>query len=164
MTLSTERFTDRELNADATTKLKSIVSTNDVANNVVNGATKPLTDVLTSQITNGEADAEPALAPIEATAAYKQNPVAYELSKLPFLSSRRVKVIIAGAGASALSFAHEVETGKLKNIDFQIFEKNTGLGGTWFENRYPGCACDIPSHAYLVGKLIACTLEKDRLI
>jgi cation diffusion facilitator CzcD-associated flavoprotein CzcO len=24
------------------------------------------------------------------------------------------------------------------------------LGGTWWENRYPGCACDIPSHNYLV--------------
>jgi cation diffusion facilitator CzcD-associated flavoprotein CzcO len=29
-----------------------------------------------------------------------------------------------------------------------IYEKNPALGGTWFENRYPGLACDIPSHVY----------------
>lgn len=26
--------------------------------------------------------------------------------------------------------------------------RNSGIGGTWFENRYPGCACDVPAHAY----------------
>lgn len=30
----------------------------------------------------------------------------------------------------------------------QIYEKNPDIGGTWYENRYPGCACDIPSHSY----------------
>ena len=30
----------------------------------------------------------------------------------------------------------------------QIYEKNPELGGTWYENRYPGCACDVPSHNY----------------
>lgn len=30
----------------------------------------------------------------------------------------------------------------------QIYEKNPDIGGTWYENRYPGCACDIPSHNY----------------
>jgi cation diffusion facilitator CzcD-associated flavoprotein CzcO len=33
-------------------------------------------------------------------------------------------------------------------VDIRIFEKNSDLGGTWFENRYPGCACDVPSHVY----------------
>lgn len=36
----------------------------------------------------------------------------------------------------------------MKNIALQIYEKNPVVGGTWFENRYPGCACDIPSHNY----------------
>jgi cation diffusion facilitator CzcD-associated flavoprotein CzcO len=31
---------------------------------------------------------------------------------------------------------------------FQIYEKNPEVGGTWFENVYPGCACDVPSHNY----------------
>ena len=30
-----------------------------------------------------------------------------------------------------------------------MYEKNSGVGGTWFENRYPGCACDVPSHNYV---------------
>ena len=32
--------------------------------------------------------------------------------------------------------------------DFVILEKASGVGGTWYHNRYPGCACDIPSHLY----------------
>jgi cation diffusion facilitator CzcD-associated flavoprotein CzcO len=31
---------------------------------------------------------------------------------------------------------------------FAILEKAGGVGGTWYYNRYPGCACDIPSHLY----------------
>ncbi|KAF9891925.1 hypothetical protein FE257_002888 [Aspergillus nanangensis] len=90
------------------------------------------------------------LPPIEATEAYRNKyPVAYEQSKLPFDAPRRLKVIVAGAGVSGLSLAHAVQTAQLQNVDLQIFEKNAGLGGTWFENRYPGCACDIPSHNYL---------------
>ena len=32
--------------------------------------------------------------------------------------------------------------------DFLILEKAPGLGGTWWYNRYPGAACDVPSHLY----------------
>ncbi|KAK5452379.1 hypothetical protein LTS15_007445 [Exophiala xenobiotica] len=115
---------------------------NAVAHTVTNGALNGVTEADTNN-----AHREPA--PIEATEAYKKYPLAYELSKMPFLWPRRMKVIVAGAGASALSLAHEVQTGVLKNIDLHILEKNQGLGGTWFENQYPGCACDIPAHAYL---------------
>jgi cation diffusion facilitator CzcD-associated flavoprotein CzcO len=31
---------------------------------------------------------------------------------------------------------------------FEILEKADGVGGTWWHNRYPGCACDVPSHLY----------------
>jgi len=31
---------------------------------------------------------------------------------------------------------------------FVILEKNDDLGGTWRDNKYPGCACDVPSHMY----------------
>jgi cation diffusion facilitator CzcD-associated flavoprotein CzcO len=31
---------------------------------------------------------------------------------------------------------------------FEILERAGGVGGTWYHNRYPGCACDIPSHLY----------------
>jgi hypothetical protein len=91
------------------------------------------------------------LNPIEATAGYRHRyPIAYEQSKLPFDTPRAIKIIAVGAGVSGLSLAHAVETGLLANVELKILEKNAGLGGTWFENRYPGCACDIPSHNYLV--------------
>ena len=96
----------------------------------------------------------PPLKPIQETAAYKgKNDVAYGLSQKYFDTPRRVKIVVAGAGVSGIDLAHAVESGQLKNVDLRIYEKNAGLGGTWWENRYPGCACDIPSHNYLVSKL-----------
>ena len=31
---------------------------------------------------------------------------------------------------------------------YEIFEKNGGVGGTWYDNTYPGIACDVPVHLY----------------
>ncbi|MFK8020607.1 MAG: flavin-containing monooxygenase [Pseudomonadales bacterium] len=56
-----------------------------------------------------------------------------------------LKVAIIGAGMSGLLMAIKLQEA---GIAFQIFEKNDGVGGTWFENRYPGCRVDISSHAY----------------
>ncbi|KAL6710120.1 hypothetical protein ACN47E_009911 [Coniothyrium glycines] len=62
-------------------------------------------------------------------------------------SSRKVKVITIGAGLSGIQMAYKIQ--KLtENVEHVIYEKNSDIGGTWLENRYPGCACDIPSHAY----------------
>jgi cation diffusion facilitator CzcD-associated flavoprotein CzcO len=36
----------------------------------------------------------------------------------------------------------------LSNYELVVYEKNEDIGGTWFENRYPGCRCDVPSHNY----------------
>lgn len=35
-----------------------------------------------------------------------------------------------------------------RSVEHVIYEKNPDIGGTWYENRYPGAACDVPSHAY----------------
>ncbi|KAJ8114275.1 hypothetical protein ONZ43_g4940 [Nemania bipapillata] len=35
-----------------------------------------------------------------------------------------------------------------QNVDFQCYEMNVDLGGTWLVNRYPGCRCDTPAHIY----------------
>ncbi|PSN60387.1 cyclohexanone monooxygenase [Corynespora cassiicola Philippines] len=58
-----------------------------------------------------------------------------------------VKVICAGAGMTGLYLAYRMQK-TMKNYSLTIYEKNKELGGTWFENRYPGCACDVPSHIY----------------
>jgi hydroxyversicolorone monooxygenase len=39
---------------------------------------------------------------------------------------------------SGIQLAHDI-TRKMTDYEFDIYEKNSGLGGTWFENKYPGC-------------------------
>lgn len=67
----------------------------------------------------------------------------------PALASRpeaSVEVIIVGSGFSGIGMAIQLK--KAGNSSFVILEKAGGVGGTWRENRYPGCACDVPSHLY----------------
>lgn len=54
-------------------------------------------------------------------------------------------VAIVGAGASGIALAARL--GGL-GIPYVVLERNDQVGGTWFENRYPGCAVDTPNHAY----------------
>jgi cation diffusion facilitator CzcD-associated flavoprotein CzcO len=57
-----------------------------------------------------------------------------------------VDVLIVGAGFSGVCAGIKLrEAGR---NSFLIIEKSAGIGGTWWDNRYPGCACDIPSHLY----------------
>ncbi|KUI58951.1 Putative sterigmatocystin biosynthesis monooxygenase stcW [Cytospora mali] len=63
-------------------------------------------------------------------------------------NERHVKVICVGAGASGLCLAYKLQR-SFKNHSLTIYEKNPSVGGTWFENKYPGCACDVPSHNYV---------------
>ena len=56
------------------------------------------------------------------------------------------RVTIVGAGISGLCLAIQL---KRAGIDsFQILEKSHEVGGTWFDNTYPGCGCDVPSILY----------------
>lgn len=54
-------------------------------------------------------------------------------------------VVIIGAGFSGLCSAIRL---KELGIPFTVLEKNEDVGGTWLENRYPGCAVDTPNHFY----------------
>lgn len=65
----------------------------------------------------------------------------------PQCTSQAIKIIHVGAGASGLLFAHKAGK-QLQNFELVCYEKNSVIGGTWYENRYPGCACDIPAHTY----------------
>ncbi|KAI1817436.1 hypothetical protein GGS20DRAFT_533207 [Poronia punctata] len=62
---------------------------------------------------------------------------------------RPIKVIVIGFGFSGINLSYILgkET-KNSNITLQFYEKNAELGGTWFENTYPGCSCDIPAVNY----------------
>ncbi|OBB84396.1 NAD(P)/FAD-dependent oxidoreductase [Mycobacterium sp. 852002-30065_SCH5024008] len=55
------------------------------------------------------------------------------------------RAIIIGTGFSGLGMAIKLQQ---QGVDFVILEKFTDVGGTWRDNSYPGCACDIPSHLY----------------
>ncbi len=55
------------------------------------------------------------------------------------------RAIIIGTGFSGLGMAIKLQQ---QGVDFVILEKFDDVGGTWRDNSYPGCACDIPSHLY----------------
>ncbi|KAK5997934.1 Baeyer-Villiger monooxygenase [Cladobotryum mycophilum] len=57
------------------------------------------------------------------------------------------QVIIVGAGIAGLDMACGLKR-KLNFDDFVIYERNHALGGTWYDNNYPGCAVDIPGFIY----------------
>lgn len=57
-----------------------------------------------------------------------------------------VDVAIIGAGFSGLCMGIRLQ--RDTSLSFVIFEKADDVGGTWRENRYPGCACDVQSHLY----------------
>ncbi len=55
----------------------------------------------------------------------------------PIHSERFMRVIVVGAGASALCFAYKLQR-SFENFSLRLYEKNPEISGTWFENRYPG--------------------------
>ena len=54
-------------------------------------------------------------------------------------------VIVVGAGIAGLYMLHRLRG---MGLDAKVFEAGSGVGGTWFWNRYPGARCDIPSMDY----------------
>ncbi|KAK0731824.1 hypothetical protein B0H67DRAFT_477287 [Lasiosphaeris hirsuta] len=73
--------------------------------------------------------------------------MAYTVREEPLGSTRHIRIVGIGAGASGLNL---IRTLRLNLVDYElvVYEKNEDVGGTWLENRYPGCRCDIPSHNY----------------
>jgi len=67
----------------------------------------------------------------------------FSLKEEPIDNLRPIKVRAIGAGFSGIYLGVRI-TQRIQNLDFQIYEKNEGVGGTWWENKYPGCACDVP--------------------
>jgi cation diffusion facilitator CzcD-associated flavoprotein CzcO len=55
-------------------------------------------------------------------------------------------IVIIGSGFAGLGMAIRLKQAGYHG--FVILEKDDGIGGTWRDNTYPGCACDVPSHMY----------------
>jgi cyclohexanone monooxygenase len=60
-------------------------------------------------------------------------------------SNTSVDAVIVGAGFSGLYLLH-----RLRELGFstRVFERGSGVGGTWYWNRYPGARCDVESMQY----------------
>ncbi len=56
------------------------------------------------------------------------------------------RVAIVGTGFSGLGMAIKLK--EQGEHDFVLLERADDIGGTWRDNTYPGCRCDVPSHLY----------------
>ncbi|MEV7613936.1 NAD(P)/FAD-dependent oxidoreductase [Streptomyces sp. NPDC089799] len=57
-----------------------------------------------------------------------------------------VRVAVIGSGFGGLGAAVRLRREGI--TDFVVLERSDSVGGTWRDNTYPGCACDVPSHLY----------------
>ncbi|KAL2024166.1 hypothetical protein VTK56DRAFT_9322 [Thermocarpiscus australiensis] len=69
------------------------------------------------------------------------------LKDAPVENFRPFRVVVVGAGFSGILLAIRIPE-RLRNVELTVYEKNEAVGGVWWLNKYPGVACDIPSHSY----------------
>jgi cation diffusion facilitator CzcD-associated flavoprotein CzcO len=62
------------------------------------------------------------------------------------MNKQHTDIAIIGSGFSGLAMASRLK--RSGRDDFLILERARDVGGTWRENTYPGCRCDVPSHVY----------------
>lgn len=67
-------------------------------------------------------------------------------SRSTAVPSRVYDTIIIGAGISGLAAAYKLNQAGYQ--DYLVLEKAGRVGGTWRDNTYPGCGCDVPSALY----------------
>ena len=67
-------------------------------------------------------------------------------SAAPAPDVRDVRIGVIGAGFGGIATAIRLRQSGI--TDFVVFERAAELGGTWRDNTYPGCACDVESHLY----------------
>ncbi len=60
-------------------------------------------------------------------------------------AARKMHVLVIGAGMSGLLTGIRLSQA---GVDFEIVDKNDDVGGTWYENTYPGCRVDSSNHIY----------------
>src|SRR3954466_11792466 len=57
----------------------------------------------------------------------------------------RVDIAVIGSGFAGLATGIQLQK---DGRDYVVLERGHDVGGTWRDNAYPGCACDVPSHLY----------------
>ena len=63
----------------------------------------------------------------------------------PYSLPEGFRVLIIGAGVSGLCAAINLQ---MAGVPFEVIERNSTVGGVWWENRYPGAGVDTPNHLY----------------
>src|SRR5216110_3126077 len=58
----------------------------------------------------------------------------------------RHRIVVIGTGFAGIGMA--VRLKQAGYDDFVVLERAEDVGGTWRDNTYPGCKCDVPSHLY----------------
>src|SRR3984957_16033614 len=66
----------------------------------------------------------------------------------PLQLPAHVHIAIVGSGFSGLGSAIALANEGYAASDVLILERRAGVGGTWYDNSYPGCRCDVPSNLY----------------
>ena len=66
-------------------------------------------------------------------------------SEVPQQQREQHKVLVIGGGMSGVLAAVRLQEA---GLPFVVIEKNSSVGGTWFENRYPGARVDVSNHLY----------------
>jgi cation diffusion facilitator CzcD-associated flavoprotein CzcO len=64
----------------------------------------------------------------------------------PDATATSARVVIIGTGFAGIAMATDLKRSGMD--DFLILERAQDVGGTWRDNTYPGCACDVPSLLY----------------
>ena len=67
------------------------------------------------------------------------------LDQVPAKARANFKVVIIGSGMSGLLAGIRLQQA---GIPFTIVERHANVGGTWYQNTYPGCRVDSPNHTY----------------
>lgn len=79
----------------------------------------------------------------EITVPHDRGAPGWHVSEFPHAAELKVAVI--GSGFAGIAAAYRLQQA---GLDFTLFEKNSEIGGVWWENTYPGCRLDTPNFAY----------------
>ena len=60
-------------------------------------------------------------------------------------ASEAYDVVVVGAGFAGMYMLHKLRG---QAFSVRVYEQGSGVGGTWYWNRYPGARCDVESMQY----------------
>ena len=67
------------------------------------------------------------------------------VTRVTAASTEHYDVVVVGAGFSGMYMLHRLRG---LGLTVRVYEQGTGVGGTWYWNRYPGARCDVESMQY----------------